>query len=362
MKKEFIKEFGSNQHAFRPFGSSTSALIHIYDCMTSFMDKNDTLTTRMLCLDFSKAFDKLQHQRLVNLLQMRGFNHGFLTWLRSFLIGRFSRVVIKDHCGSLIHATSGIPQGSVLGPYLFAMFISSLTINSQDAQLVKFADDLTLIERLSADGPIHDNLSKITEWSKENKMPLNDNKCHQLLLHRSKVDIPTSFKDLRVTSDALVLGVVISNDLKWKKHFDRAFLSANRRLHTLRILKSFAPKKTLFEVFNASVLSVVLYASPLFPNLPTSIVNRMDKLIKRAHRIICGPECTCSFMPDVHKIRRKATHDLLLKCENSEHPLHLLVPPRMPNSQKFRLPYCATSRRLNSFFPQACILANSDTS
>jgi hypothetical protein len=359
MKKDFINEFGPNQHAFRPFGSSTSALIHIYDCVTSYMDKNDTLATRMLCLDFSKAFDKLQHQRLINLLRHRGFNHGFLAWLRSFLLGRHSRVKIKDCSGPLIYATSGIPQGSVLGPYLFAMFISSLKVDSEDATLVKFADDLTMIERLSAIGSQHNNLSRITAWSEENNMPLNIKKCHQLLFRRSKSDIPGAFENLSITNEAIVLGVVITNDMKWKKHFDRVLLSANRRLHTLRLLKPLVPKEKLMEVFNSSVLSVVSYASPLFPILPTSIVDRVEKLVKRAHRIICGLDCKCSLMPDTEKTRKRATLDLLSKCENPDHPLHLLVPPRLPNSRMFRLPQCMTSRRLNSFFPQACILANS---
>ena len=362
MKNAFINEFGENQHAFRPHGSSTSALIQIHDSITSFMENKSNQGVRVTCLDFSKAFDKLQHHRLVNCLKTKKLNQGFPRWLRSFLAGRHSRVAVSETLGPFFPVRSGIPQGSVLGPYLFAMFIAAVDIHCESALLVKFADDLTLIESLSASNPRPANLEVVNEWSKENNMPLNPDKCQQLLFKRTKDTHLASYDNIRVTKNALILGVTLSNDLKWRKHFDRVTLSANRRLHTLRVLKHFVSKDKLLQVFRASVLSVVLYASPVFGPLSFSVNENLKRLTRRAHRIICDPDCNCSLIPDIATIRNKVACDLFLKCELLDHPLHHLVPPRMPNTKTFRMPLCLTSRRMKSLFPSTCIIFNCNAS
>ena len=364
MKSVFIRHFGDNQHAFRPRGSSTSALIHIHDTVTSFMEKENNLGVRLTCFDFCKAFDKLQHNRLVNHLKDQGLNQGFLLWLRSFLCDRYSRVSMSSILGSSFPVTSGVPQGSVLGPYLFAMFVSTINTNNESARLIKFADDLTLVESLIREGSLSNSLETIVSWSKENNMPLNSKKCKQMLIKKNTEISLASYRipGMQQVTEVQILGVTFSDDLKWKLHFKRVTLAASRRLHLLRCLRVLVSKEKLFTVFRASVLAVILYASPLFGPLPHNIKYSIEKIAKRAHRIICGPDCDASciyYVSNVSVIREKAASDLLLKCENPDHPLHCIVPPRMSRSNHFRLPHCKTSRRLNSFFPYACSLVNS---
>ena len=358
MKKVFLLEFGRNQHAFRPLGSSTSALIDIHDTITTFLEKPENFGVRVSCLDFSKAFDKLQHNRLVNLLKEKGFNQGFLLWLRSYLTGRSQRVSVNNRLGQLIPLRSGVPQGSVLGPYLFAIFIASLDVDADGIRLVKYADDLTLIESLTSQNLDLNTFEKIKKWTGENKMQLNPKKCQQVLVNRVKNHSIPCYSDFEVKPTALILGVTLSNNLSWRPHFNRVILTANRRLHILRVLKPFIPKDKLVEVFRASILAVILYASPVFGPLSHSIKKNIDKLIKRSHRIICDPSCTCSLIPDFKVTRDKLAKDFFLKCELLDHPLHLLVPPRMIFSNKFRMPFCSTSRRQKSFFPSTCMLIN----
>ena len=125
----------------------------------------------MTCFDFRKAFDKLQHNRLINCLKNKGLNQGFLLWLRSFLSGRHSRVSMDSALGPTFPVLSGVPQGSVLGPYLFAMFVSSIAIKNEHAQIIKFADDITLVECLSTDYAPPNGFHTLRLWSMENKMP-----------------------------------------------------------------------------------------------------------------------------------------------------------------------------------------------
>ena len=358
MKTAFIENFGNSQHAFCPHGSTTSALIDIHDTVTSFLERPNTTGVRITCLDFSKAFNKLQHHRLINYLSQNSFNHGFLLWLLSFLTKRSERVRINDHVGPLITVKSGVPQGSVLGPYLFALFIASLQINRPDVKLVKYADDLTLIECCTNTNSNQTSLDIITSWSKTNKMQLNLGKCQQMVIRRSRSHPIATYDYIEVSPVINILGVTIGENLNWNPHFDRVLLSANRRLYIIRSLKPLVSKEKLLEVFLGSVLAVIMYASPVFGILPAKIKHNINKFMRKAHRIICDPSCNCTVLPDVHEMRENLARNLFLKCTLSVHPLHALVPSKMPHSQRFRMPLCSTSRRLNSFFPSTCLLLN----
>ena len=173
---------------------------------------------------------------------------------------------------------------------------------------------------------------------------------HTLSCHTHNIELSKSVN---------ILGVTLSNNLKWDIHFDKALLSANRRLHVLRLLiKSYVSKNDLLEFLRASIIAIIMYASPLFGPLSSNINGRIKKLKKRAHRIICNASCTCAIIPDLTAQRERLALNLLLKCELSTHPLHSLLPSRMPNTKKFCIPFCSTNRRLNSFFPYTCVIAN----
>jgi len=242
MKKTLIACFGQNQHAFRPLGSSTSALVDIHDTITTYMEDPKNIGVRVTCLDFAKAFDKIQHHRLINhLFNVEVLNNGFLLWLRSYLEGRLQRVKVNERLGmgTLIQVRSGVPQGSVLGPYLFAIFIGTLHIDAPNAKLVKFADDITLIESVSAG---HDNmsLSTVLTWTTENNMEVNLRKCQQMLIHRSRSTgtLVSAYSSITVSSTIKILGVTFNKHLTWSDHFNTTLLSASRRLHTSYITLS----------------------------------------------------------------------------------------------------------------------------
>ena len=179
-------------------------------------------------------------------------------------------------------------------------------------------------------------------------MPLNANKCQQMLIKRVKGTSLDSYQypNIDLVSNIKILGVTFSSDVKWKLHFNRVTVAASRRLHFLRCLRVLTTKDKLFAVFHASILAVILYASPLFGALPYSIKCATDRIVKRAHRIICGPNCdqSCAYVPDVTALRDRASCKLLLKYEIPDHPLHPLVPRRMARTNPFCLPYCQTSR------------------
>lgn len=358
MKNDFIKCFGENQHAFRPLGSTTSALIAIHDSITSFMEAPTTTCVKVTCLDFSKAFDRIPHGKLVRTLNSMGFSHGFLLWTLSYLTDRYQKVMLSGSSGPPVQVLSGVPQGSVIGPYLFALFISTLQINNTSTKVVKYADDLTLVEPCPCDDSVQSSLTIVKNWAETNQMILNASKCNQMLVCKKGKSPPIVNDNIQLTSSINILGVTLSSDLSWSSHFQISTKSASRRLHVLRVLKPLLTKEKLVEFFRASILSLVMYASPLFCQLPRTARDDLGTLRKRAHRIICDGSCQCSILPDINLMRQEVSLNFLRKCESPSHPLHLFLPPKLPYSNKYSVPFCSTSRRQNSFFPSTCILAN----
>ena len=258
VKTSIVNLYGAEQHAFRPLGSTTSALIAIHDAITSFMESSDNLCVRVTCLDFSKAFDRLPHRNLIECLEKQNFSHGFLLWIGSFLSNRVQRVSINDMFGPVTSVCSGVPQGSVLGPPLFALFIANLTLtHSQDVKLIKYADDLTLVEACQANKVAPFSLDVINKWAFENKMLLNHAKCQQMIVSRTKHCPDVAYANIELSKSVNILGVTLSNNLKWDIHFDKVLLSANRRLHVLRLLKSYVPKNDLLEFLRASIIAII---------------------------------------------------------------------------------------------------------
>ena len=113
------------------------------------------------------------------------------------------------------------------------------------------------------------------------------------------------------------------------------------------------------RVYHAIITTVFLYASPVYGCLPSTLLSKLERFQRRAHRIVCGPTCDCNHFPPLSSKFEAAALQLLLRAEtNNYHPLHELVPPRLPASNKLRMPACATSRRLNSFLSWSILLHN----
>ena len=359
MKSVLLQHYGRNQHAFRPNGSSTSAAIDIHNFALDCLDRRGNEGVRITCLDFSKAFDRIHHNRLLAVLKECGMNQGFLRWLHSYLDNRMQRISINAKLGPVIRVSSGVPQGSVLGPYLFAVFIGTLTINHDESKLVKFADDVTLIEGFFKRSAPPSNMETIWRWTDEFKLRLNLKKCHQLMIHRGKTQRVTAYPRIQVVPTATILGFTFNDKLNWNEHFDRVTLTASRRLHLLRTLKPHLHSDQLVMVYNACIMSVLTYGSPLFCNISARNLAKMERVRKRSHRIICSVDCQCSRLPVLQDFRKKVALKFLRKCHLVNHPLNHLVPKQFFHSQRYRLPHCNTTRLLNSFFPFTCSLYNS---
>jgi hypothetical protein len=360
VKISLLRLYGRQQHAFRPLGSTSSALIKIHDHITRSLDNRDVDAVRVVCLDFSKAFDKIHHKRLVNYLYESGLSGGFLLWLRDYLTDRRMRVRLNGSLGPAFEVVSGVPQGSVLGPYLFASFMGSLS-RAADANMVIYADDVTLIEEVNGNTSGLEKLPAIESWVTENCFSLNFLKTKQILFMRSERQAIPNYPRIDLVTNFKILGVFWSNDLTWDLHVENVMKCCSQRLYVIRVLRNFLPRPKLICVYHSLVTSILLYAAPLFSWLPTQIERRLEKFQNRAHRIICGNHCDCHDFPPLSCVRQRRAKTFLRSCESfTEHPLHQIIPERLPRTGQFRLPVSRTSRRLRSFVPWTCLKANSD--
>ena len=362
VKHELYQCYGLHQHAYRPLSSTTTALVEICEYITRSLDCVNTSHVNVYCLDLSRAFDKLQHNRLLNYLSSSGLNHGFLLWLQSYLLSRTFCVKICDRFGPVTVARSGVPQGSVLGPYLFAAFMGSILFSQSNVQCVKYADDITLIESISLNQAHVSSISLATCTSlfDERGLTLNRSKCKLLRIIRSPSAISAVDCDFENVDSVKILGFILTHRFDWKAQVSHVIKLASQRLYVIRCLKNCLSTSELLRVYHALITSIILYASPVYGQLPVTLFARLEKLQRRAHRLICGHGCPCDGFPCLRRRFEEAAIKVLQQAEsNHEHPLHDYVPGRLPNTNLLRLPVCRTNRRLNSFVPWASRVSNS---
>ncbi|MEL7308208.1 MAG: reverse transcriptase family protein, partial [Pseudomonadota bacterium] len=354
VKVSLIQLYGARQHAFRPLGSTTSALIDIVEAVSSNLDSRECLAVHLSCIDLTKAFDKMHHNRLLNFLNSNGIDHGFLLWLKSYLSERCQYVMLDGVTGPPLTVCSGVPQGSVLGPYLFAAFfgmlISTFTCKN-GSEFVLYADDLTVIEPVTKNftSSVQSIVSRITE----NGLDVNSTKCKSLCITRSPYHLCTNLP-FDLTENVKILGFIFNNKFSWDDQVSSVVTRASRRLFIIRTLKKFMCNKELKIVYHALITSLIMYASPVYGRLHAYLLNKLERFQKRAHRLICGSDCPCSDFEPIETRLNRACISFLLKCEGSEkHPLHVFVPQRAQRTGFLLLPYSRTEKRLRTFLPHA---------
>ena len=221
-------------------------------------------------------------------------NHGFLRWLQSYLHARGFCVKICDRLGPVTAARSGVPQGSVLGPYLFAAFMGSISFPQSNVQCVKYADDITLIESISRNQASVSSISIATCASlfDQRGLMLNRNTCKLLRIIRSPNAISTVDCNFKNVDCVKTLGFIFTRRLDWKAQISNILKLASQRLYVIRCLRNSLTSLELIRVYHALITSIIVYASPACGKLLATLFEKLERL-QRLHRLICGHACAC---------------------------------------------------------------------
>ena len=366
VKVQLIEMYGPRQFGFRPLSSTLHANICLHNFITEKLELGRTIAVMLVSTDLRRAFDSLSHQKLLQSLEKGQLPYPFLQWCTSFLTNRTQRVVLDESTWSeTVEVTSGVPQGSVISPYLFAAHMGSLTSTIPNCETFKYADDVFTVFPIenpsSIDDLIHEHLSDMQSWCQNNGLSLNSDKTKIMMItKKGRTILPSEESHLRfICHEMKVLGVIYNDKLSWSAHITSACSKARRNLHILKQIKKFANKRCLLAAYSSLIMSTLEYCGPLFLGLDSSNEKKLDKVRKRSHLIICGPGCHCSTFEKLVERRKRQSLQLLSSMKRGDHIMHHLYPRMLPTSKLLALPHCSTKRRLSSFIPQIILLQNS---
>jgi hypothetical protein len=233
---EKYKLLRDSQHGFRKGRSCLTNLLEFMEDVTRYLDAGDSVD--LVYLDFAKAFDKVPFIRLLRKIKSHGIWGQTLNWIGEWLSGRRQRVSVNKTFSEWQAVTSGVPQGSVLGPILFLIYINDID-SGLVSKLCKFADDSKLCKNIrngSDRDDLQNDLDSLCEWSREWQMQFNVDKCS--VLHLGYKNLRYNYKlgnvDLKSAVNEKDLGVVVDSSSKWSEQCSIAVRNANSALGIIR--------------------------------------------------------------------------------------------------------------------------------
>ena len=380
-----------NQSGFRPGNSTTNQLLYLLDEIHQAFDSTESLEVRAVFLDISKAFDKVWHEGLIFKLEQNGVSGNMLKLFQNYLSNRKQRVVLNGSCSDYSSIESGVPQGSVLGPLLFLVYINDLERNIK-SNVKFFADDTMLFSivkdpKISANDLNHD-LDVIRQWANQWKLEFNPdpNKQATEVLFSSKISNPSHpqimFNGTVVSkmNEHKHLGLLLDSSLSFKKHLNEIIIKAKKNLGIIKHLSIYLPRKTLDQMYKALIRSHLDYCDIIYniPSVQTQFGVTITDPMEKAERIqyqaalaVTGAwqgssrskvyeelgweslsdRRWCRRILQIHKIVSNNTPSYLKdKCPRYRRPLYS---QRNNNDNIFHEIRCRSSRYMNSLFPDA---------
>jgi hypothetical protein len=278
------------QHGFRSGHSCESQLILALNDWAKVIDAKGQ--SDIAILDFSKAFDTVPHKRLMLKLQGYGIQGTTLSWIIAFLSDRRQRVAIDGSFSGWSPVTSGVPQGTVLGPLLFLLFINDIGNNiASDIRL--FADDCVLYRKIDSQSDcdiLQHDLDTLTDWADKWQMRFNTKKCHIMHMTKRRKPINNAYNmagtPLAVVKSHPYLGVDIQCDLRWDDHVNSVVNKASKILGMLRRNVSCCTRSTKATAFLSLVRPLLEYASPVWDPYRTKHIDALEMVQRRGARFV----------------------------------------------------------------------------
>ena len=283
--------YSTSQHGFRKQRSCMTQLLEVMDNFTDMIEKGHDID--VVYLDFKKAFDSVPHERLLNKLSAYGIQGNILNWTRSFLTNRIQRVRVGSAISPPKPVTSGIPQGSILGPILFTIFINDLPDNIESTCKI-FADDTKIYNKPSESNKLQDDLKILQNWSEKWQLGFNVSKCKVLHVGKKNPVITYSMKNYGITQNVLKceeekdLGVTFDNELNFNSHIDKAINTAKRVLSMSKRAFKYLDKDAMLTIYKALIRPHLEYGNIIWsPKLKKHSI-ALEKIQRKMTKLIPG--------------------------------------------------------------------------
>ena len=268
---ETNKLFPLNQHGFRPNRSTTTALIALQD--TLIQNKAEGKTSGMLLWDLSAAFDTLDHEIFLDKLKIYGFDELACKWFGSYLLKRKQMVQVGSARSGEAELSWGSPQGAILSPLIFTIYIADIELWVEFADVFGYADDTSTVvgdvDEEEALKKLQKESNNILDFMNSNGLIANPEKTGLLIFRpnsqqKGKTSLKVGDAVVEEKEEEKLLGLIIDNKLKWNSHINDMRSKLNQRVALLRRLKQWLPRDCLALVAQGLVLSKIRYGLPVF--------------------------------------------------------------------------------------------------
>jgi hypothetical protein len=266
-----IPKITSLQHGFLRNRSTVTQLLQVFSNINNILDKGDQ--TDVVYFDLSKAFDSVPHKLLIEKLKTFGICGNLLTWLTNYLTNRLQRVSLNGTNSNWLSVTSGVPQGSILGPLLFILYINDLPdCLSENTLCAIFADDTKIYRQITSHQDLtilQRDINTVEKWSKTWGLTFNQKKCTILSLKRNNKPLEFIYRMdntiLPRTNDAPDLGITITSNLSWNTHINNITTRAeNRKWFLIRTLGYDAPVRAKLLTYLSLIRSILEYNTTIW--------------------------------------------------------------------------------------------------
>ena len=265
---DYHKILIGNQFGFRKLHSSYMALMSMMDQVTKALDNGECVIG--ILLDFSKAFDTVNHSILIDKLYHYGIRGNVLEWFKSYLSDRSQYVSYNGVRSSTKSITCGVPQGSILGPLLFLIYINDLYNVCRDSVSILFADDTNLFYKGNKMEDlvkiINGELENISLWLKINKLSLNIKKPHFIMFQKGKStmsipDITIDNQPIDKVEKTKFRGVVIDSKLSWKNHICLVAGKLSKSIGVIMKAREYLNRSALLTLYYSFVYPYLTYCN-----------------------------------------------------------------------------------------------------
>ena len=284
-----------NQSGFRPKHSCQTALIKLVDQWMTCIDNGDIVGT--LFIDFRKAFDLVDHSILLDKLSHYKFSDSTFKLFASYIQNRYQVMDSGKELTRPANIKSGVPQGSILGPSLFLIFINDLHLYIEHCDSDYYADDATVHTRGKTKSDVETKLqhdgNRSKQWGKQNKMNVHYDKTSCMLLgtrhstqNSQEMNIYIDGNKIKNVTKQKLLGIYIDENLQWSDHIDYLCSTISSKISLLKQLSLYIPVEAQKLYYQGYILPLIDYGSSTWGTTSKTNIERISKLQKRAARII----------------------------------------------------------------------------